>query len=228
MTATDTPAAPGRNGRAQAREANGHARAPSANGQSGTPSAAVADGRDKTTGQFAPGNKCAVGNPHARRVQQLRNELFAVCTPAALRRVAATLLNRAEAGDLQAAELLLKYTLGRPRAEADPDRVGSGLDLWALLAALPSQREVLRLAAGGVDAAEAAAFLATAFAHEGAWDKLRALGMVKVLEYRDQDGHAVWPPPLTVEEARQQLRARPARRSSTRTCCAEHPGGQAS
>src|SRR5262245_21478919 len=83
-------------------------------------------GRDPTSGRFTPGNRCAMGNPHARRVAQLRNALFEVATPDAMRRVTARLVALAEGGDLRAAELLLRYTLGRPRAEANDDEVQSG------------------------------------------------------------------------------------------------------
>jgi hypothetical protein len=184
-------------------------RKPSTNGHDGAtaaPSPTGGNGR-AANGTFARGNKCAVGNPHARRVNALRNELFAVVTPAAMKRVATKLLALAEGGDVLAVKLLLRYTLGRPRYEADPDHVEAGLDLWQLLAAMPSQNEAMRQAASGVDAAEAAQFLSDAWGHASTWDKLRLLGMLKVLSFRNQDGTDMWPPPETAHEVQKRARA---------------------
>lgn len=71
------------------------------------------EGRDGK-GRFAPGNKASKGNPHAQRVHRLRSVLIRATTPARMAKVIDTLLSLAEAGDVQAAKLVLAYTLGPP------------------------------------------------------------------------------------------------------------------
>ncbi len=78
------------------------------------------DGRD-VTGKFTKGNKCAVGNPFGRKVARLRAALVEGVTEENLRQLAAKLVGMALAGDLDAAQLLLAYTIGKPVPARDPD-----------------------------------------------------------------------------------------------------------
>jgi hypothetical protein len=75
------------------------------------PLSPVGDGRDRK-GRFAPGNKLATGNPHARQVGALRSALLNTVKPADIREVVQKLVELAKAGDLVAARLLLERCLG--------------------------------------------------------------------------------------------------------------------
>ena len=66
-----------------------------------TPAPTASNGRDGN-GRFAPGNRFANGNPHAKRIGQLRSALIEMAT----------------AGDIQAIREVLLRVLGRPQ-EAD-------------------------------------------------------------------------------------------------------------
>src|SRR5262249_47313181 len=74
-------------------------------------------------GRFVRGNKAAVGRAHGRRVAELRRALPDTVAPATLKRLTRKLVKMAEGGDLDAAKLLLLYTLGRPAEATDPDKV---------------------------------------------------------------------------------------------------------
>jgi hypothetical protein len=82
-----------------------------------SPSTTAANGR-AISGRFAPDNKLAKGNPHARRVARLRSALFAAVTPSDLRDVLAGLLTQAKAGDVASIKELLQRLLG-PRESID-------------------------------------------------------------------------------------------------------------
>ncbi len=84
-------------------------------------------GNDKPW-QFKKGNPGGPGNPHAKRVGELRTALLEAVTPAAMKRVADALVRKAERGDLDAMRLLFDRVLGKlPDAEpADP--LGDGID----------------------------------------------------------------------------------------------------
>jgi hypothetical protein len=100
--------------------ANGAA-APLANGTNGAPRG---DGRGPD-GKFAQGNECAKGrvNAFARHVGELRRAFIEASTPEKLRRLVEALYQKAEAGDLAAAKLLLTWTLGRPGEAVNPDEL---------------------------------------------------------------------------------------------------------
>jgi len=68
------------------------------------------NGRDPTTGRFSEGNRAAVGNPHAKRVGELRTALLDAVMPEDV--------EAAKGGDVAAARVLFERTLGRP-VEAD-------------------------------------------------------------------------------------------------------------
>lgn len=72
-----------------------------------------ADDRD-TRGRFRPGNKVARGNPHAKRVGELRSALLKAITPTAIRKATKALIREAEAGNVQAARELIDRAIGKP------------------------------------------------------------------------------------------------------------------
>jgi hypothetical protein len=74
-------------------------------------------------GRFAPGNRGGPGNPFARRVADLRRALLDTVTPDDLQAITRQLIAKAREGDVAAARLVLAYTLGKPAAAVDPDRV---------------------------------------------------------------------------------------------------------
>jgi len=103
---------------------NGHpAPAPDSNGTGSSPPLPNGgNGNGRTTnGRFAKGNKGGPGNPFARKVAALRSALLDAVTPTTVKRIAKQLASMAEEGDLDAAKLLLSYTIGKPTEAADPD-----------------------------------------------------------------------------------------------------------
>jgi hypothetical protein len=138
-----TPPSPnGSNG-----HANGHANgtaalAESLPGTAALPAPPAAGGRD-AHGRFARGNRGGPGNPHARRVAELRSALLEALTPERMRALAESLYASALGGDVAAAKLLLAYTLGRPAPAVDPDRLDS--EEWRSTREGPHCAEVLAL-----------------------------------------------------------------------------------
>src|SRR4051812_43820062 len=74
-------------------------------------------------GRFNRGNKGGPGNPFGRRVAQLREVLLRSATDENVERLANMVMERAFAGDMAAAKLLLLYWIGKPKEVAEPDRV---------------------------------------------------------------------------------------------------------
>ena len=74
-------------------------------------------------GQFAKGNPGGPGNPYGRRTADMRSQMLSAITDADVKAVAGKLVDKAKEGDLAAIKLLLSYTVGRPDAAPDPDRV---------------------------------------------------------------------------------------------------------
>jgi hypothetical protein len=74
-------------------------------------------------GRFARGNAGGPGNPFGRQVAELRKTLLVVVTPERFRTLVDSLVTRAANGDNVAAKLVLQYTLGKPAAAVEPDRV---------------------------------------------------------------------------------------------------------
>ena len=79
------------------------------------PSPAGPDGRD-TAGRFKPGNQFGQGNPHARRVQELRTAMLDAISPEYLRDVVRVLVEEAKQGSVQAAKEVLDRSLGKADA----------------------------------------------------------------------------------------------------------------
>jgi hypothetical protein len=86
-----------------------------------------APGRD-SNGRFAAGNSGGPGNPFARQVAGLRRALIDAVTPDDFHAIAQKLLKLALAGNVQAAKLLLAYTVGKPQPAPEPDRLDA--DEW--------------------------------------------------------------------------------------------------
>src|SRR5687768_18560360 len=95
---------------------------------SDSPSPTGVNGRGGN-GRFAPGNRIAKGNPHAKKVARLRAALLKAVTPEDVQDVAAALLAAAKGGDVAAARELMQRLLGPPEA----------IDLTARLDALEQQ-----------------------------------------------------------------------------------------
>ncbi len=64
-------------------------------------------------GRFGAGNPGGPGNPHARRVAQLRAALMEIVTPERLKLAAEQLMKQAEAGDRAAFAELCDRVLGK-------------------------------------------------------------------------------------------------------------------
>jgi hypothetical protein len=81
-----------------------------------------------SNGRFAAGNSGGPGNPFARQVAGLRQALINSITPDDFHAIAQKLLRLALAGNVQAAKLLLAYTVGKPQPAPEPD--GLDADEW--------------------------------------------------------------------------------------------------
>src|SRR5262245_47921333 len=98
--------------------------APSGNGHVATPLQPFGDGRGPG-GRCQKANKGGPGNPHGRRVAALRSALLDAVTPATLKKLVKKLTQMALAGDLDAAKLLLAYTVWKPAEATDPDKAAA-------------------------------------------------------------------------------------------------------
>jgi len=77
------------------------------------------------SGQFAKGNAGGPGNPHGKRVADLRAALLEAVTPEDIRAVAHTLVKRAKMGEVQAIRELFDRLLGKPQQGGDGDESGT-------------------------------------------------------------------------------------------------------
>jgi hypothetical protein len=82
-------------------------------------------------GRFAKGNPGGPGNPFARKTAQFRKVLQETVTDEDIQAAARKLIEQARAGDLAAIRLLFSYTIGKPAAAVDPDRVE--VEEWKLM-----------------------------------------------------------------------------------------------
>jgi hypothetical protein len=80
---------------------------------------AARDGR----GRFRAGNPGGPGNPFARQTAALRKALVNAVTEEDMQQIAQALLEKARQGDTGACRLLLSYTVGKPAAAVEPDRL---------------------------------------------------------------------------------------------------------
>jgi hypothetical protein len=79
-------------------------------------------GRDQN-GRFAQGNQGGPGNPFARQVAALRKALLDKVTPEDIQAIAEKLILQAKCGNVQAAKLVLSYTIGKPKPTVEPDNL---------------------------------------------------------------------------------------------------------
>jgi len=87
-----------------------------------TPSPNGDNGRG-SGGRFAKGNAGGPGNPHARRVGEIRAKLLAAVTDEDLETIIQTLVAKAKAGEQWAVKELLSRLIGDERiSEPDPPR----------------------------------------------------------------------------------------------------------
>ena len=126
------PSANGSNGEHRARvsdaERNGTGAAPSANGVNGGSGPSAHKGERQANGRFAPGNLGGPGNPYARLVAALKRALIEATTPEDIAAIASKLIALAKDGNVPAAKLLFRYTLGEPAPATNPDQVDT--DEW--------------------------------------------------------------------------------------------------
>jgi hypothetical protein len=78
-----------------------------------TPKPNESNGRT-ASGKFAPGNKGGPGNPHAKRVAEIRGQLLEAATPARMKKVINALLTQAESGDMAAIKEVFDRLIGKP------------------------------------------------------------------------------------------------------------------
>ncbi len=75
------------------------------------------NGRDGQ-GRFTPGNPGGPGNPHAKRIGELRAAVLGAVGPEDMTAIVGKLVELARAGDVRAIREVLDRTLGKP-VEAD-------------------------------------------------------------------------------------------------------------
>ena len=114
--------------------ANGHVGAADKNDTPPSPSVNGSNGRDQN-GHFAKGNPGGPGNPFARRTAHLRRVLTAAVTDEDIEAIANALREKAKAGDVAAAKLLLAYSIGQPTPAVDPDTLDQ--QEWAIFRQVP-------------------------------------------------------------------------------------------
>ena len=74
-------------------------------------------GRD-TGGRFAKGNSGGPGNPHARKVGQLRSAMLRAVSSKDMQAIVKKLVDEAKGGDVRAAKEVIDRCIGKP-TEAD-------------------------------------------------------------------------------------------------------------
>lgn len=89
-----------------------------------SPSTNGLNGRD-CAGRFGTGNNFGRGNPFARRTAELRKAFYDAVTADDLSAIAAVVVDKAKAGDLAAAKLILAYAVGSPESNAEAGSRGA-------------------------------------------------------------------------------------------------------
>ena len=110
------------------------------------PSQNGSNGRDPTTGRFAPGWKGGPGNPYARRVADFRRVLVDAVTDEDLHDLARTLVKKGKAGDVMAAREVFDRLMGKAKVTmaVETESQMNVEDAKAQLRAMLEQNPVLR------------------------------------------------------------------------------------
>ena len=77
----------------------------------------------ESNGQFAKGNFGGPGNPYARQSAKLRQALLDNVSAAQIAAIITTMADLAIKGNVQAAKLVLHYTISKPTEAVNPDRL---------------------------------------------------------------------------------------------------------
>src|SRR5687768_12891681 len=101
------------------------------NGTPHTPDGTQSDSGRDARGRFAAGNPGGPGNPFNRRLAELRSAALEAVSREDMLELFAMLKFKAKTGDLAATKIILQYTLGKPGAPVQPDRID--LDEWQIL-----------------------------------------------------------------------------------------------
>jgi hypothetical protein len=99
------------------------AEAPASSAASADQPVAAPKKERNTNGTFAKGNPGGPGNPFGRRVAALRSKLLSCITDEDMTVATAQLIKLVRDGDLAALKLFYQYSVGKPAATVDPDRV---------------------------------------------------------------------------------------------------------
>lgn len=102
-------------------------------------------------GQFAKGNSGGPGNPHGKRVAELRAALLEAVTPADIAAVAKALVLRAKQGEVPAIRELLDRLVGRAVPPADSDSDGTAPELPPEIRARAREIIARRLGPGRIE-----------------------------------------------------------------------------
>ena len=76
-------------------------------------------------GTFAKGNKGGPGNPYARKVALIRNQIIEAVSEDDLREIIQALIKKAKSGDIQATKEILTRLIGKPLETTHPDQLES-------------------------------------------------------------------------------------------------------
>lgn len=76
-------------------------------------------------GTFAKGNKDGPGNPYARKVALIRNQIIEAVSEDDLREIIQALIKKAKSGDIQATKEILTRLIGKPLETTHPDQLES-------------------------------------------------------------------------------------------------------
>lgn len=74
---------------------------------------------------FAKGNKGGPGNPNARKVALIRNQIIEAVSEDDLREIIQALIKKAKSGDMQATKEILTRLIGKPVETTHPDQLES-------------------------------------------------------------------------------------------------------
>lgn len=88
------------------------------------PSPNGGNGADRdANGRFAKGNRGGPGNPHAKRVAELRSALLRAVGPDDVEGIARAMIESAKGGDVSAAREILNRLIGTPVPADTLDRI---------------------------------------------------------------------------------------------------------